>query len=161
MCSEPAAWRITLLAVLLRALGTFCFGNVVIFLSSRRAVSRKGIQSPSREFMPRCQPLCSGWHARRHLHSLTVSFVFTTKGFCPNERWFCFHASEAIFVHKQFQSKTNTHSFSHLAYSNKLKLHCSASASRQNWPAQEQNLLLCIFSSTFGGAKHQLSWFTF
>ena len=43
-----------------------------------------------------------------HLHSLSVSFAFTTKGFCSDERWFCFHAGKAIFMHKQFQSKKNT-----------------------------------------------------
>lgn len=108
--SGTASSRTNLLAALWRALG-----RSSAFFQDPKEQFRKTFRVSS----PPCQPLCDTWES---LQPPSVSFAFSTKGFCPNRAGFVSVLAELSPCMNNARVK-QTRSFSHLMCTNKLKFH--------------------------------------
>lgn len=91
------------------------FGYVQCFFSS----PKRSVQEDTRGL--NAKP-CAPSDTRESLRSPSVSFAFTTKGFCPNRAGFVSVLAELFSCTNNARVK-QTRSLSHLTCSNKLKFH--------------------------------------
>lgn len=101
------------------------FGYVQRFLESQKSSSGRYLECP-----PLPANHCAPSDTQESLHSPSVTFAFTTKGFCPNRAGFVLVLAELFPCVNNPRGK-QTPSFSHLTCSNKLKFHGHAALTTQ------------------------------